>query len=584
MRLSPVINFHRHGFFAVMLILVTLSFSAQVDKAAIAGKGDTALAVKKSPADTGTFRDSAKTTAKSDSLKKEKKQDLKDTVHYESDDIDYDAKGRILRLTGHAKVAYQNMKLVADTIVYTMADNLFTANGKPMLIEDKDTTIGDFMVYNIKTKRGRVRTATTHVQDAYFTGQRIMKTKDNELFVAEGEYTTCEFPDTPHYFFYGERIRLKPDDKIISKPVVLNIGDAPVVYLPYFIFPVERNRKSGFLTPIWGGNPAGGGYVDHIGYYWAPNDYYDLTASARVQEFSQFIANASSKYNVRYLLNGGFDAHYTFNSDFLNSQRQWSLDYNHSQTLTPDGLTTLSGRGSLVSTQSFYSTYSMDSNQLIQQDLTANMSYSKQFPDINASLSVDWDRDQNLKTGLITSDMPHVNFSLPDRPLIPLPNQDITSLGGTGSSSSAESDTESRWYNSIYWNYTGQGIVRSNETGSNQPGSFLQPGMQNSLNLSAPQKLFKYIIITPNASATLTTLRGYSDTAVLKIDTVHDTITYTSHSRSDTARYPGYRLLPPITSRIGDTLGEPDTIYSFMVTDSNTIKRYHTDSTKINNI
>ena len=33
------------------------------------------------------------------------------------------------------------MKLLADTIIYTMADNMFTATGKPCLIEDKDTTM-----------------------------------------------------------------------------------------------------------------------------------------------------------------------------------------------------------------------------------------------------------------------------------------------------------------------------------------------------------------------------------------------------------------------------------------------------------
>ena len=297
--------------------------------------------------------DSAHAASAADTAKTKKRSELADTVHYESDKIDYDAENRVLRLSGHAKVRYQNITLIADTIVYTMNENLFTATGKPELIEDADTTVGEFMAYNIKTKRGRVRYATTHVDEAYFYGQKIVKSQENHLYVDQGDYTTCGLIDTPHYYFYGENIKLIPNQKIICKPAVLNIGDGPVAVLPYFIFPIERNRKSGILTPVWGGNPAGGGYVDNVGYYWAPNDYADLVTRARIREFSEFVVEAASKYALKYSLNGSLSARYAFNADFLESQRQWAVDYNHSQNLTPDGVTQLSGRGNVVSKNRF---------------------------------------------------------------------------------------------------------------------------------------------------------------------------------------------------------------------------------------
>ena len=282
-------------------------------------------------------------------------------MHYEADKIDYDAENKILRLCGHAKIRYEKMQLFADTLIYSTDDNLITASGSPELIEEKDTTVGDYMAYNIKTKRGRVHYATTHEDQAVFNGQRIIKTMKNELYVDEGEYTTCGIIDSPHYYFYGGHIRVVPDDKMICQPAVLNIGDAPVAALPFFIFPVNQNAKSGILTPVWGGNPAGGGYVDHLGYYYIPNDYIDFIASMRVQDFSEFMAEASTHYNDRYVMNGSISTEYTFNSDFLSSQREWSIDFTHNQNITPDGLTTLSGHGSLVSTSSFYSQYSLDS-------------------------------------------------------------------------------------------------------------------------------------------------------------------------------------------------------------------------------
>jgi lipopolysaccharide assembly outer membrane protein LptD (OstA) len=522
-------------------------------------------------------KDTSLTTA-SDSVKAKKHRDVTDTVRYESDMINYDAANRILRLTGKAKVKYQNMTLLADTIVYTMRDNLFTATGAPELIEDKDTTVGDFMAYNIKTHRGRVRYATTHVEGAYFSGQRIVKAENDELFVDKGDYSTCAIPDTPHYYFYGEHIRFLQNDKIISKPAVLNIGDAPVAALPYFIFPVERNRKSGILTPVWGGNPAGGGYVDNVGYYWAPNDYMDLTTCAQIREFSNFIVQASSHYALKYRLNGSIAGRYVFNSDFLSSQRQWAIDYSHNQNITPDGLTQLSGSGHITSTKNFYSTYSQDSSELSQALITSNLSLSRQFQDIKASGSIVWNRSQNLSNGDISQELPSVSFSLFDRPLIAPPS------GVIGASPGA--DTATHWYNSVYWGYSSRGIVKSEVYGTNsRQTDFQRPGMSNEVHISAPQKIFKYITVSPNASANLSTFYGYMDTTVKGYKTTYDTNVYQLTNLTDTLQHTGYRFL---SDSIGQIFSADSTItvhFAKMVSINPTTNPYYdTNKTSFANV
>jgi lipopolysaccharide assembly outer membrane protein LptD (OstA) len=486
--------------------------------------------------------------------KKEKHSELADTVRYESDKIEYDAENRILRLSGHSKVAYQDIQLNADTIIYTMQENLFSATGNPMLIEGKDTTVGDFMAYNIKTKRGRVRHATTHVEDAYFCGQKIVKSEKNELYVDQGDYTTCALVDTPHFYFYGERIRLIPNDKIISRPVVLNIGGAPVAALPYFIFPIERNRKSGILTPVWGGNPAGGGYIDNVGYYYTPNDYIDFTTRARIREFSEFVFEAASHYSLRYRLDGGISARYAFNADFLRSSRQWAIDYSHRQNITPDGQATLSGRGNLVSTKNFYSSFSQDSSELREQLLTANLSLTKQFQALKGSGSMVWNRTHDLSNEHTVDDIPSVTFNLFDRALIPPP--------GEGTVGSQESDTSAtRWFNNIYWGYSGRGLARRDAWGGDSDRKdFFKPGIANEIHVSAPQKFLKYITISPNASANLATFYGYIDTTVLSIDTSWKSNTYETKQLSDTGRFAGYTTLR-IDTIFQDSAGYPDTVY-----------------------
>ena len=399
-----------------------------------------------------------------------------------------------------------------------------------MLVEDKDTTVGDFMVYNIKTRRGRVRTASTRFDQGHFNGQRIIKTEKNELYVDQGDFTTCSDYESPHYFFYGKNIKVIPNDKIISRPVVLDIGDAPVAVLPFFMLPIQQKRSSGILTPAWGGNPTGGGFVDNIGYYFAPNDYVDLLVKGKVYDFSQFVAEASSHYALKYKLDGGITARYAFSSDFLNPNTQWTIDYYHNQNLTPDGLTKLSGRGSVMSEhninqKNFYENYSEDKSELREQTLKANMSLSRQFQSINGSTNISWDRTHDLRSHYVSEDLPSLSFSLPSRPLIP---QSTSSLS-----------EDPKWYNKLYWGYGTNAVVKHNTYNDSVPETYHTGASQN-LDISAPMTLLKYVTVNPRFTAQLSSFYGYIDTLVTGQDTVLDTVSYIRTTSSAGDPYPDY--------------------------------------------
>jgi lipopolysaccharide assembly outer membrane protein LptD (OstA) len=460
--------------------------------------------------------------AAKDTTKKTGKQGVLDTVYYGSDGgfIDYDVENKQLKLIGNALVKYQDITLNADSITYFMDDGLLVASGKPQLVEKRDTTVGESMVYNIKTKRGRVKYASAHMDDAYFNGNKIVKAENNDLFIEEGNYTTCAFVDTPDYFFYGKTVKVVPNDQVISRPVVFALGDAPVAWLPYFIFPLERNRKSGFLTPIWGGHPESGGFLDNLGYYFVPNEYVDFTAWAKIMEFNNFVFNGATRYSRKYWLSGSLTGQYANSGSFLTRSQQWSLDYTHSQNITPDGNTTLSGRGSMVGSNSFYTTYSEDSTQILNQNLNANMSLSQRFPAINASANVTWNRSQNISNGEITEDLPNVNFSLPSRPLIPFtPKENVPD----------KEKNEESWYNKIFYSYQASG-VRRNYNGPGDTGqSYHKMAAAQSFSISSPQSVFKYLTISPNFSARMSSFDSYMDTVAkdttyLK-DSIFDTLT-----------------------------------------------------------
>jgi lipopolysaccharide assembly outer membrane protein LptD (OstA) len=479
-------------------------------------------------------------TGVSDTIGKKKDEGLVDTVFYgtEGGYIDYNVGKKLMRLIHQASVRYQNIKLFADTIIYYIDESIFEASGKPQLVEGNDTTVGETMIYNIKTRRGRVRYASTHMNDAFFNGRNIIKSEKNELYVDQGDYTTCAYAEAPHFFFYGKQIKLIPDDKIIGRPVVFAVGEAPIAALPYFIFPIQKNRTSGMLTPTWGGHPESGGYLDNLGYYWAINDYVDLLLSGRVQEFQQFVANASTHYCKKYDFSGAFSGRYTLNSNFQQQNKQWAIDYSHNQKITPDGNLTLSGRGSLVSNTSFYKNFSEDSSELLNQSMTANMSLMKRFESINASASATWNRSQNLRTGEKTDDLPSISFSLPSRSLIPFK----PSENGEGT----PKDEEAKWYNNFTYSYGAQAIQRIHSEPVDT-ANYQRKEIAQNFSLSSPFKLFKWFTFNPNFSAKAYTFDSYMDTSAYDSIPVQDTI-------FDTVA---------LAQRVKDTLPVVDTILSY---------------------
>ncbi len=478
-------------------------------------------------------------------------QGITDTVFYESEFIDYDSEGKVLQLVGRAQVKYQNVLLQADTIIYTVDDNEFKATGLPQLVEGNDTTIGDYMVYNIKTRRGKVRYATTSFDDSYFTGSNIVKTEENHLYVDQGDYTSCAHVETPHYYFYGRKIKVIPEDKIISKPVVLNIGDAPVALLPYFMFPLQKKRQSGWLTPVWGGHPTRGGFLDNVGYYFAPNDYVDLVLRAKVQEFNHFIFNAASSYALRYKLNGKISARYVLDNGLENSSRSWALDYSHNQYLTPDQNTRLSGNGNIVSQSTFYRQFSDETDELEEQNLTANLSLSHKFKNINASANLVYRRNHNLVTDHIQQDVPSIDFNLHNRAIVPFDKSDLDK-------------DEPSWYNNIYYNYSTKANVREDRYGNDSIKGFIRPGMTHAFNLTSSQKLFDHIDINPYFSTRASMFYGAIDTLIKDTLMVHDTVEYVVDNPMKDTKYSSYTGIDTVAEYFINEEGELDTLYTML--------------------
>jgi len=425
------------------------------------------------------------------------------TISYWADDIDFDVLHRITTLTGHARIRYKAMTLEAAWITVDWNTNLMTAGGTldtlytdstdsvidtiawvghPVYTDGGEIMEGDQILYNYKTKKGRVLKGKTQYLDGYYWGSRIKRVEENTFYVGSGTFTTCD-QNTPHYHFWAQDMKMIINDKIVARPIVMYFQSVPVGIVPYGIFPNKRGRHSGILIPYYGESAAQGRFLRDVGYYFALSDYTDLIASVDYYERYGFLGRGEFRYRIRYLLEGSIQGSFVRQNFEERRDRRWDLRATHQETIDP--WTQLNVNLNLVSDNSYYtqtSTYLVDRlNKTIYSDATLTHSW----PGTPSSVSLNLHHEQNLETNSFSQTLPRIQYRHSQTRIVSPP---------------PGSTEDQRWYHNLYWNYNAQGL--NQRTATNTTGDRWRGGVRHTFGFNSPQSVLRYLTITPNINVT----------------------------------------------------------------------------------
>jgi len=441
------------------------------------------------------------------------------TVVYAAERIDYFLDDKTTDLLDQSSIKSADMRLTAGKIFIKWNENLLYAY--PMGVPPYDSTAGDLptlfqrgrepfsgdeMIYNMKTQKGRIVEGRTKEQDGYYYGDNISKVTKTEFYVTNGIYTTCDIPDSPHYYFQSKQMKLIHKDKIIAKPIVLYIHDIPLLALPFGIFPNKGGKRhSGWIMPTYGESGNVGGYIRGLGYFWAPSDYYDLRLTTDFFDKRGIIEHYRIRYKKLYKFDGSLSGSYT--NEFLSDyhKKQWSLNVNHSHKISPT--MRFSANGRFVSSDDLYQKLGISQNTRLNQQLISNATLSKTFPGKPYSLSMNLRQENNLQAktligtapikknqriSYIKRSLPNISFSRSSKPIIPL-------RSGSGASNA-------RWYNNIYFSVNSK-LQNSQDIYYLSSDSLLweqqditKNALTHNISLNSSQKVFKYITLNQSMS------------------------------------------------------------------------------------
>lgn len=434
------------------------------------------------------------------------------TVTYESEFIDYYIQDEESIFEKNAMVKYENTVLKAGHIHVNWKTSLLDATEKdgerPSVKTGNDAPIiGDNFKFDLTSKHGIIKKGGTSLDNSFYHGEKIYRDEPNIVHVHNSIYTSCDL-DKPHYYLGSKQMKMLPGDRIIARPLWLHIYDIPILGVPMAVFPSKGGgRRSGWIMPSFGTSASRGSYLRHLGYFWAPNDYMDGKFLISFYDEHGVDSRSIFNYKKRYKYNGNLNISFlrklqvTNNIGAISSDstsQSWDLRWKHSHKIDPTQ--NLSINYTYVSNNNYYQETGYDLETRLKQQINSSLNYSKNWPTWKNSFSLNLSETYDLLSEDKKQNPPnnsdayffYKNRSLPNISF----RHGHSSLFGAGD----------QFYNSLYWssssNFNGNqkiGFASDNALIWADTTSYTK-GISHNISLSAPQKFFGWLSLSPKVS------------------------------------------------------------------------------------
>ncbi|HXW96714.1 MAG TPA: putative LPS assembly protein LptD [Gemmatimonadales bacterium] len=335
-------------------------------------------------------------------------------TRFRSDSAIVFAEEREMFLRGEASTKRELTTLEADSIVYQESDCIMRATGDPALF-DRETVLTGFggIRYNTCIRRGVVTDALTTFKqgatDWFLRGNLAQDSSASRLYAAQGQITSCDLP-VPHYHFSAKQVKWISKTVMVARPAVLFVRDVPILWLPFIFEDARTGRRSGILIPRFGlndivrQNPGYHRQITNIGYYWAPNDYFDVTA--KLDWFSDRYVQYGGAAQYRWLdrfLTGSIAYSRLAENDGL---RSTSIQWNHRQNFD---LSTSLNLSLNYSSSGFVQQRNAIDPLASTQQIVSAANFSKRYN--WGTISLGGNRRQSLSDNSVTMQLPSLAIS-----------------------------------------------------------------------------------------------------------------------------------------------------------------------------
>ncbi len=442
-------------------------------------------------------------------------------IDYNADRIEYIFADTTMALVGSAHLKYGGIELTAGRLRFHTYSEILTAdflppspdidpetNTYPRFQDEMNVVVGDRMQYDMNTGEGQIWKGRTQYQEGFFNGELITLNADRTFEIHDGTYTTCDNPNHLHYYLKMGEAKVVPEDKAVVRNVTGYIMGIPIVYLPVYVFSVKRGRQSGLTVPNYGSGVEEGRYLRNLGYYWAPNEYFDMKTTADIEAKTGFLLRQRVQYRQDRRLRGSASG--SWRRGFDGTTTGWDIAARHRQEVIPD--LTIRGQGNFAQSLRYLhsTTRGTDPGQL-RSTTRSSFAIDKKFGRNSLNLST----STSGRTGQPSRPTTTLRFRFGTKAIFKPPRRQ-TRRGSMPDFSRPRTEIEDRWFHSIMFGFNNTLRNRRNNVRLDRDTTYTGPDTRynyrhdairtfsNAFNLSAPQKLGGWLKIRPQARYTRT--------------------------------------------------------------------------------
>lgn len=433
-----------------------------------------------------------------------------DVIYYAEDSIPNSLDGNTVELYNQAVVEYGSIKMEAGYIRIEFEKNEIFAQGlrdstgqlkqKPVFTEAGKQYRADEMRYNFQTKKARINKVITQEGEGFLHGETVKMTGDQVFYIKNGSFTTCSH-EHPHFRIVTPKAKVITGKKVVTQFAYIEVIDVPTpLMVPFGFFPTTSKRKSGIILPTYGNSQFRGYFLKNMGFYWATNEYMDLSLTGDLYTQGGFGLRASSTYKKRYAYSGNLTASYNllrygreefaeFIPGSFNNSSDFAVSWSHRQDPKANPSFRFSANVNVASAQ-FFKITSVNPNEVQQNRLNSSLSFSKSWPNRPFRLNATINHSQNNQTKDLTLTLPQVNFAT--NRLFPFKRE--SSVG------------KKKWYEEIGITYTAN-AKNQIETRLDKPifsptvfRDSSRAGIQHTVPIAANYKVFKFFVFNPSVN------------------------------------------------------------------------------------
>ncbi|MDR2353283.1 MAG: hypothetical protein LBF22_09030, partial [Deltaproteobacteria bacterium] len=196
-------------------------------------------------------------------------------VQIEADRVNYHQE--FLEFSGGVIISRGEELLSGDYALYHSASQTAEISGNIRLVTPDFSAVAERVALNMDLELAKIFAGRAYFPSGhyYVSGSVLERQGTETLYVSDGVFTTCDGP-APSWSLTADHLLVNKEGVAESTGVTLRNAYFPMLYFPYLLLPVKRERQSGFLLPQVASSSRDG-FMVSIPFFWAIQEDYDLT-------------------------------------------------------------------------------------------------------------------------------------------------------------------------------------------------------------------------------------------------------------------------------------------------------------------